>query len=108
MNGNINDLLARYMEGETTQEEQRQLAEYLRETDPLPNEMKPYKQMFDLISERPEVPTAKALERFGKAAPSPIPSPEEEGSSAAESLSSSGERCGEGAGAGLAKRHAVP
>ena len=66
MNGNINDLLARYMEGETTQEEQRQLAEYLRETDPLPAEMKPYKQMFDLISERPEVPTAKALERFAE------------------------------------------
>ncbi len=84
MNGNINDLLARYMEGETTQEEQRQLAEYLRETDPLPAEMKPYKQMFDLISERPEVPTAKALERFGKAAPSPIPSPEDEGSPAAK------------------------
>ena len=84
MNEDINDLLARYMEGETTQEEQRQLAEYLRETDPLPAEMKPYKQMFDLISERPEVPTAKALERFGKAAPSPIPSPEEEGSPAAK------------------------
>ncbi len=67
MNGNINDLLARYMEGETTQEEQRLLAEYLKGTDPLPNEMKPYKQMFDLIDERPEVPTAKALERFAEA-----------------------------------------
>ena len=66
MNEDINDLLARYMEGETTQEEQRLIAEYLRQTDPLPYEMKPYKQMFDLIGEEPEVPTAKALERFGK------------------------------------------
>ena len=66
MNEDINDLLARYMEGETTQEEQRLIAEYLRQTDPLHYEMKPYKQMFDLIGERPEVPTAKALERFGK------------------------------------------
>ncbi|MBQ8455875.1 MAG: hypothetical protein IJ537_11160 [Bacteroidaceae bacterium] len=66
MNEDINDLLARYMEGETTQEEQRLIAEYFRATDPLPNEMKPYKQMFDLIGERPEVPTAKALERFAK------------------------------------------
>ena len=66
MNGNINDLLARYMEGETTQEEQRLIAEYLRQTDPLPYEMKPYKQMFDLIGEEPEVPTAKALEHFVK------------------------------------------
>ena len=66
MNEDINDLLARYMEGETTQEEQRLIAEYLRHTDPLPYEMKTYKQMFDLIGEEPEVPTAKALERFGK------------------------------------------
>ena len=71
MNGNINDLLARYMEGETTQEEQRLLAEYLRQTDPLPTGMKPYRQMFDLIGERPEVPTAKALEHFTEAEPSP-------------------------------------
>ena len=51
MNGNINDLLARYMEGETTQEEQQLIAEYLRQTDPLPYEMKPYKLMFDLIGD---------------------------------------------------------
>lgn len=84
MNGNINDLLARYMKGETTQEEQRLIAEYLRQTDPLPYEMKPYKLMFDLIGEEPEVPTAKALERFAEAAPSPNPSPKGEGSPAAK------------------------
>lgn len=84
MNEDINDLLARYMEGETTQEEQRLIAEYLRQTDPLPYEMKPYKQMFDLIGEEPEVPTAKALERFAEAAPSPNPSTKGEGSPAAK------------------------
>ena len=80
MNEDINDLLARYMEGETTQEEQRLIAEYLRQTDPLPYEMKPYKQMFDLIGERPEVPTAKALERFGKGQDPSKPLPSLQGS----------------------------
>ena len=70
MDKDLSRLLARYMEGETTQEEQRLLAEYLRQTDPLPEELKPYRQMFDLIGERPEVPSAKALERL---APSPLP-----------------------------------
>ncbi len=67
MDKDFSRLLARYMEGETTQEEQQLIAEYLRQTDPLPNEMKPYKLMFDLIGEEPEVPTAKALERFAEA-----------------------------------------
>ena len=66
MDKDLSRLLARYMEGETTQEEQRLLAKYLMETDPLPEELKPYRQMFDLIDERPEVPTAKALERFAE------------------------------------------
>ncbi len=70
MDKDLSRLLARYMEGETTQEEQRLLAKYLMETDPLPEELKPYKQMFDLIGERPEVPEAKALKRL---APSPLP-----------------------------------
>ncbi len=70
MDKDLPRLLARYMEGETTQEEQRLLAKYLMETDPLPEELKPYRQMFDLIGERPEVPEAKALERL---APSPLP-----------------------------------
>ena len=66
MDKDFSRLLARYMEGETTQEEQQLIAEYLRQTDPLPYEMKPYKLMFDLIGEEPEVPTAKALERFAE------------------------------------------
>ena len=70
MDKDFSRLLARYMEGETTQEEQRLLAEYLSHADPLPEELKPYKQMFDLIGQRPEVPSAKALERL---APSPLP-----------------------------------
>ena len=75
MDKDLSRLLARYMEGETTQEEQRLLAKYLMETDPLPEELKPYRQMFDLIGERPEVPSAKALERFGHATRQPAPSP---------------------------------
>ena len=67
MDKDFSRLLTRYMEGETTQEEQRLLAEYLSHADPLPEELKPYKQMFDLIGEEPEVPTAKALERFAEA-----------------------------------------
>lgn len=71
MNEDINRLLSRYMEGESTQEELRLLGEYLRQTDPLPDAMKPFARMYAMLDERPEVPTAKALDRFAEAAPSP-------------------------------------
>lgn len=64
---NIRLLLTRYLDGESTQEELRQLGEYLSHADRLPADLMPYAQMFALLDERSEVPTAAALNRFAEA-----------------------------------------
>ena len=68
---NAYELLARYMEGECTQEELRQLKEYFRSTPDLPADLAPYARMFDIIDEKQPTPSVEALDRF--AAPSPLP-----------------------------------
>ena len=70
---NIHELLTRYMDGNCTQEELRQLKEYFGSTKDLPADLRPYAQMFDILSERQPTPPAEALDRFAEAAPSPLP-----------------------------------
>ena len=62
----IQKLLARYLDGASTQEELRALSEYFSHADPLPAELKPYAQMFALLSRKPKTPTAEALDRFSR------------------------------------------
>lgn len=63
---NIHELLARYMDGNCTQEELRQLKEYFGSTKDLPADLRPYAQMFDILSERQPTPSAEALDRFAE------------------------------------------
>ena len=63
---NAYELLARYMEGDSTQEELRQLKEYFRSTPDLPADLRPYAQMFDILSERQPTPSVEALDRFAE------------------------------------------
>ena len=63
---NVQEYLARYMEGESTQEEQRLLKEYFGNTKDLPADLRPYAQMFVVLEERPETPSVEALDRFSK------------------------------------------
>ena len=41
----INELMKRYLEGDTTLEEERQLYQYFREQDDIPQSLLPYRQM---------------------------------------------------------------
>lgn len=63
---NVQEYLARYMEGESTQEEQRLLKEYFGNTKDLPADLRPYAQMFVVLEERPETPSVEALDRFSE------------------------------------------
>ena len=63
---NVQEYLARYMEGESTQEEQRLLKEYFGNTKDLPAELTPYAQMFVVLEKKPETPSVEALDRFSK------------------------------------------
>ena len=58
----IQELLDRYMEGENTQEELRELKEYFLHTDDIPHEFLPYKEMFELLEKPTVIPSVKALE----------------------------------------------
>ena len=60
----IQELLDRYMEGENTQEELRELKEYFLHTDDIPHEFLPYKEMFELLEKPTVIPSVKALEAF--------------------------------------------
>ena len=64
---NVQELLTRYMEGESTQEEQKALRQYLSSTEDLPKELHPYARMFSLLEEKPQTPSAEALNRFAEA-----------------------------------------
>ena len=64
---NVQELLTRYMEGESTQEEQKALRQYLSSTEDLPKELHPYAQMFALLEEKTQTPSAEALNRFAEA-----------------------------------------
>lgn len=63
---NVQEYLARYMEGESTQEEQRLLKEYFGNTKGLPAELRPYAQMFVVLEEKAETPSVEALDRFSE------------------------------------------
>lgn len=64
---NVQELLTRYMEGESTQEELRLLKEYFGSTKELPVDLVPYAQMFALLEEKTQTPSAEALNRFAEA-----------------------------------------
>ncbi|MDE7166686.1 MAG: hypothetical protein K2O17_06625 [Bacteroidaceae bacterium] len=66
---NIRELLVRYLDGVSTQEELRGLGEYFGNTANLPADLIPYAQMFALLDEKPKTPTAEALDRFSSPPP---------------------------------------
>ena len=63
---NVQEYLARYMEGENTQEELRLLKEYFGSTKDLPADLCPYAQMFAMLEEKPQTPSVEALDRFSE------------------------------------------
>ena len=63
---NIHELLARYMEGDSTQEELRMLKEYFDSAKDLPADLKPYAQMFALLDDKQATPSVEALDRFAE------------------------------------------
>ncbi len=68
MNTNdIHILLDRYMEGESSQEEQKEIERYFRETKDIPEELEVYRSMYEVIGQETEVPTQEELDRFCKA-----------------------------------------
>jgi len=69
---NIRELLARYMEGESSQEEMRLLKDFFNSADSLPDDLVPYAQMFAILDEKPQTPTVEALDRLSE---SPVPAP---------------------------------
>lgn len=62
----IRELLVRYMEGESTQEEQRVLKEFFRNAENLPADLEPYAQLFAILEEKVQTPTVEALDRFAE------------------------------------------
>lgn len=63
---NVQEYLDRYMNGESTQEEQRALSEYFVSAKELPAELLPYAQMFDMLDEKQQTPSVEALNRFAE------------------------------------------
>lgn len=61
---NIRELLVRYLDGVSTQEELKGLGEYFSNADNLPANLVPYAQMFAFLGERPKTPTTEALDRL--------------------------------------------
>ena len=68
----IRELLARYMEGDSSQEELRLLKEFFNSADSLPDDLAPYAQMFAILDEKPQTPTVEALDRLSEG---PVPAP---------------------------------
>ena len=66
---NIRKLLHRYMEGESTQTEMKQLKEYFDSEHNLPVDLIPYAQMFAIIEEKTPTPSTEALDRFSEGQP---------------------------------------
>ena len=63
---NIRELLHRYMEGESTQAEMKQLKEYFDGKQDLPTDLIPYAQMFAIIEEETQTPSTEALDKFSE------------------------------------------
>ena len=63
---NIRKLLHRYMEGESTQTEMKQLKEYFESEQNLPVDLIPYAQMFAIIEEKTPTPSTEALDKFSE------------------------------------------
>lgn len=63
---NIRELLHRYMEGESTQAEMKQLKEYFDGKQDLPADLTPYAQMFAIIEEETQTPSTEALDKFSE------------------------------------------
>ena len=63
---NIRELLHRYMEGESTQAEMKQLKEYFNGEQDLPVDLMPYAQMFAIIEEETPTPSTEALDKFSE------------------------------------------
>lgn len=63
---NIRELLARYMEGESTQAELKLLKEYFDGKQDLPVDLMPYAQMFAIIEEETPTPSTEALDKFSE------------------------------------------
>ena len=63
---NIRELLARYMEGESTQAELKLLKEYFDGKQDLPVDLMPYAQMFAVIEEGTPTPSTEALDKFSE------------------------------------------
>ena len=63
---NIRELLHRYMEGESTQAEMKQLKEYFDGEQNLPADLIPYAQMFAIIEEETPTPSTEALDKFSE------------------------------------------
>lgn len=62
----VRELLSHYMEGESTQAEQKMLKEYFDSTQDPPADLAPYAQMFAIINEEQKVPSVEALDRFSE------------------------------------------
>ena len=63
---NIRELLVRYMEGESSQEELRLLKDFFNSAEDIPEDLVPYAQMFAILDEKPQTPTVEALDRFSE------------------------------------------
>ena len=61
---NVRELPRRYMEGESTQAEQKMLREYFDGGQDLPDDLAPFAQMFAIIDEATPTPSVEALDRF--------------------------------------------
>ena len=58
----IEKLLDRYMEGENTQDELRELKDYFLQTKDIPESLLPYKEMFEVLEKPTTIPSVEALE----------------------------------------------
>ena len=58
----IEKLLGRYMEGENTQDELRELKDYFLQTKDIPESLLPYKEMFEVLEKPNIIPSVEALD----------------------------------------------
>ena len=58
----IEKLLDRYMEGENTQDELRELKDYFLQTKDIPENLLPYKEMFEVLEKPTTIPSVEALD----------------------------------------------
>ena len=58
----IEKLLDRYMEGENTQDELRELKDYFLQTKDIPESLLPYKEMFEVLEKPNIIPSVEALD----------------------------------------------